>query len=505
MSLVSLMRRFRSWHSRACVMRVLLCVALAGASARGQAATTPADSHLLLYSGFETGMEGWASGSELATWYGPTSGPYRLGRGAVQLVKNASVSTTLSTVGYQSITARVSLAGVSLERNKTLYLEGQVAGGSWQTLTKLVTPDDNGYFHYYQLSLPSAFANTTMTLRARLSGLLKTDYAYVDEIWVYGQPLGGPRNVKGSDCPQCVADFALYDPNLEDDGVWEEEVRVLIELFQRFGWTWQVIDTDELNALGLGKADARRFRGLIVPGGFATVRNRDVNSSGEQGIRDFVSSGGNYVGFCAGSFWATSTVTWAQTATGGGGTYNQSSDYTAYAYDLKLLNGVAQGPYGWSPWEDGLNPSLEGVTINLASPTMKSIQMPASTRFFYYGGPFFVPSTPLPAGYEVWAWAQAPSGVPSGATSGAGAPVVVHFTVGSGNVVLFSHHPEVLISSSEDAVHLVTYFDEDDMAWNLGGLAWEQQHLDSWNIVHAALQIAKNQPVEALTSLPLMY
>lgn len=488
-------RSRRSWFL---LVPVLSCLLGQPASAT----VTPPDSHLLLYSGFEEGLDGWSPSSADASWYGPTAGAYRLGRGAAQLLKNASLTRTLDARGYQALFVRVALAGLSLERNKALLFEVQGSDGVWQTLGRLASPSDTGYYQYLQLALASGLQNQSLQLRVRLTGTLKSDYGYLDEVWVYGQPVAGPKDVRAADCPQCTSDFALYDPALEDDGVWEEEVRVLLEMFRTFGWTWQVLDHTELNAGGLGRGDARRYRGLIVPGGFATARNRDVNSTGELGIRDFLSSGGNYVGFCAGSFWAASTVTWAQTATGGGGTYNQSSDYTAYAYDLKLFTGTAQGPYGWSPWNEGTNPSLEAVTLNTQSPTLQAIGMPSTSRFFYYGGPFFVPPTPLPTGYEVWAWAQAPSGLGTAALTGAGAPVIVHFQYGSGQVVLFSHHPEVLIGSEEDGVHLITYFDESDIGWDLGGMSWDRQRLDSWNIVHAALQLAKNQSVEALIDLP---
>lgn len=43
--------------------------------------------------------------------------------------------------------------------------------------------------------------------------------------------LVSPGYVRGDECPQCQADFAIYNPDYEDDGVWEEEVAALADLF----------------------------------------------------------------------------------------------------------------------------------------------------------------------------------------------------------------------------------------------------------------------------------
>ncbi len=299
-----------------------------------------------------------------------------------------------------------------------------------------------------------------------------------------------------------VADFALYDPSYENDGVWEEEVKALKALFATYNWTYQVIDHVDINTGILGSGSNRKYKALIAPGGYAYFRELAVTPTGEDNIRNFVNSGGNYVGFCAGAFWAADTLSWAEIATGNGGEYNQAGDYADYDYNLNLFDGVAKGPFGWEPWESGTNPSLQMVNINSLNPTMQLIGLPDTTRFFYYGGPVFTNiKTQLPD-YEIWASAIAPPGTVPEALTGDGQPTVIKFSYGSGKVILFSYHPEVLIHSDVDNLYLSEFFDENSITWDTGNQSFDEINLDSWNIVHAALQIAADEPVTSVTSLP---
>ena len=304
------------------------------------------------------------------------------------------------------------------------------------------------------------------------------------------------------DCPNCLADFAIYDPAYEDDGVWEEEVIALTSMMDAYGWTYEIVDHQDLNAGALGVGDSRRYRGLVAPGGYAYWRNRAVNASGEAALLSFVESGGHYVGFCAGTFWTADEVVWAEEATGGGGTYNQASDYATYPYDLGLLEGQAAGPLGWTPWEGGYGASLQVADIDTTNPTMAAIGIPAETRFFYYGGPVYRFNGAEPEGLEVWARALAPEGTSSAASTGDGEPFIIRFSRGEGNVILFSPHPEVLLGSDVDGITLTNPLAEADVEMDLGEQSLEEVNLHSWNIVLAALQIASGQPVTPITELP---
>lgn len=300
------------------------------------------------------------------------------------------------------------------------------------------------------------------------------------------------------------ADFALYDPEYENDGVWEEEVSALKTMFFAYGWSYKIIDNNDLNNGELGSGIMRKYKALIMPGGWASYREIAITPLGKNYIRDFISSGGNYVGFCAGAFWASDTVDWAQNSSGFNEEYNLESDYVAYNYKLDLFLGHAKGPFGWTPWNDGTTASLQKVKINTSNSTMRLLSLPDTTRFFYYGGPFFTNLSSLPTNYEVWANAIAPDSLPLEAMTGNNEPTVVKFTYNLGTVILFSYHPEVLIYSDVDNSKLSQYINEDSLEFDTGNQSIDDINLDSWNIVHAALQIANNESVTKLTSLPLL-
>lgn len=302
------------------------------------------------------------------------------------------------------------------------------------------------------------------------------------------------------DCSSCVADFAIYDALYEDDGVWEEEVTALTSLLTAYGWTYEKVTPAQINGGVLGQDDLRKYRALIAPGGWAAVRMGDVTATGDDNIKAFVSSGGNYVGFCAGSYWASKTVSFAGTATGDGGKYNKGSDYHSFTYDLKLFKGTAKGPFGWIPWSS-TEANFDRVQINLDNSTMAAASLPGKTHFFYAGGPFFTYSE-KPEGFKVWARAMAPSGTSDAADTGDGKPTVVRFGYGTGLVILFSYHPEILVGSMADGVELNDYYDESAIRWDTGNQTQSEVNVDSWNIVHAAFQVATGQTVTPVVATP---
>ena len=138
--------------------------------------------------------------------------------------------------------------------------------------------------------------------------------------------------------------------------------------------------------------------------------------------------------------------------------------------------------------------------INLKNPTMAAIGLPAEVRFLYGGGPFFPDAEKIP-GVEIWARAKTHAKGQSRET-GAQQPTIVRYPVGDGSVTLFSYHPDVLIKHPSDGIALHQFFNEDTIAWDLGGSTFDQINLWSWNIVHAALQLASNRPVSRMEKVP---
>lgn len=307
------------------------------------------------------------------------------------------------------------------------------------------------------------------------------------------------------DCPTCVADIAIYDTPLSDqrDGGWEEEVEAFQAMAQDYGWTIQTVSMDELNSGVLGSGNDKKYKVFIAPGGWSPIRDRKMTAWGEQYLRDYVNSGGGYVGFCGGAYLASDTVIFADGASGGGGTYSTESDYgEPFEYDLNLLSGSAKGAFAWLPYEGLENSSMDPATINKDNAVMASVKMTNQAFFFYGGGPYFTNFSEEPTGYNVWARAKKPVGAPDGATAGDGEAAVIQYNYGAGRVVLSAYHPAFLLNSSVDGVTESIYYDEDEVIRYADSPAQDIMNLYSWNIAHAAVQYAMHEKITAITELP---
>ncbi len=295
-------------------------------------------------------------------------------------------------------------------------------------------------------------------------------------------------------CPVCVADVAIYDESWEDDGVWEEEVTALQHLAASYAWSTRLVSASQIAAGELGVGASRRYRMFAAPGGFAATRAWALTPVGDQALRDFVQSGGGFVGFCAGAYWAADTVSFSARGSGRPQRYNAAGDYRSYPYDVGLFPGTAKGPFGWEPWSGGTRLNYQQVRINRASADMRAAAMPARTRLLYGGGPFFQPSR-TPPDWQVWATAVAPAGTRARAATGRNAATVARFRYGSGTVVLFAYHPAILVHSRADGVWLRQYYQESKIRWNRGGQSFARINADSRNIVHAAFAAAMSLPI----------
>jgi len=78
----------------------------------------------------------------------------------------------------------------------------------------------------------------------------------------------------------------------------------------------------------------------------------------------------------------------------------------------------------------------------------------------------------------------------------------VRFGYGKGTVILFAYHPEVIIGSDVDGVVLTGVYDEATIDWQIGSQSFDEIAIDSWNVVHAALQLAGGRPVTGVGALP---
>ena len=133
----------------------------------------------------------------------------------------------------------------------------------------------------------------------------------------------------------------------------------------------KLIDAAELIANGLPNGCA-----LIMPGGADLPYCAKLNGQGNARIREFVASGGFYLGICAGAYYACQQLAFT------GAEYSVSGER-----ELALFDGVAVG-------------SLPDLTeqryfdTKTHSKAMTAIHFTnqACERLYYHGGPMFVPA-----------------------------------------------------------------------------------------------------------------
>lgn len=246
-------------------------------------------------------------------------------------------------------------------------------------------------------------------------------------------------------------DFAIYT----GEASWPEEITALSLFLPGFSYSFELVNAVQINSGILMEDGEQRYRALIMPGGNVYPRCVQILPEGKSSIRKFVESGGGYLGFCAGAFFAASTVCHAAKATGAGAKYNQASDYATYRHDLALFKGTATGPVGWAPFTY-FGMDFEPVVFNTENPFIKKIGTPSRMTVFGQGGPFFtMTAKQRPDDYTVWARAEAPEHVNHKASKGDGKATVISFKYGAGNVLLSSYHPTIAYrcESDEDIYH----------------------------------------------------
>jgi len=158
------------------------------------------------------------------------------------------------------------------------------------------------------------------------------------------------------------------------------------------------------------------FDVLIMPGGSGSKQAERLHASGREKIREFVRSGGGYVGICAGSYLASSHYDWS----------------------LGLINARV---WDRAHWARGGGE----VSIRMTDPGWQLLGRGGSIPVHYNQGPLMVPDdeSNLP-GYEVLATFDsevADKGAQPGSMRGTHA--VIRSLFGEGRVICYSPHPEV--------------------------------------------------------------
>jgi glutamine amidotransferase-like uncharacterized protein len=157
---------------------------------------------------------------------------------------------------------------------------------------------------------------------------------------------------------------------------------------------------------------------LIMPGGADLPYCEKLTEPALQNIRDYIENGGNYIGICAGAYFACTAIE-----------YNKGqTDEICGPRALGLVNAIAYGSHPQlAPYYDD--------TINTASVVNLIDQFGVPTHSFYHGGPAFALNDPDVR--VVTQYAEIDN-VP---------PAVITKQIGAGNVLLVGVHPEMTESA----------------------------------------------------------
>lgn len=208
------------------------------------------------------------------------------------------------------------------------------------------------------------------------------------------------------------ADIALYS----DSGCWAESVTAATKMFKWMGFSVILVNADYINNNSLDD-----FSIICFPGGDMYQYSQDISASGKEKVREYVRSGGGYIGICGGAYFASETVIWQG---------NQLP-----MTPLGLFKGSAEGtidaivPY----------PQRGMCQVNIVD-TEHAITHSISTPqwILYYWGPVLKPGAS-----EVTIL---------GKYNAVNQPAILAFEYGKGRVFITGTHPEIEEDSDRDGV-----------------------------------------------------
>jgi glutamine amidotransferase-like uncharacterized protein len=215
-----------------------------------------------------------------------------------------------------------------------------------------------------------------------------------------------------------------------DDGAWEDGIVALENFFEEQGVSTQRIYATDLNSDNWNKdADA-----ILFPGGYAYNYQLAISLEAIDEIRDYVSSGGAYIGICAGAYFASMTVEWE------GGNY---------PYELGLFDGTATGSLDYiAPWPEF---AMTKLTMNKENPI--NYNSPNSISTLYYGGPIFTPNPGVEVN-TVATWDEANN-----------TAAIINFEYKNGRVLLLGPHLEIEEDDDRDGTNFASTLADQESDW----------------------------------------
>jgi glutamine amidotransferase-like uncharacterized protein len=216
-----------------------------------------------------------------------------------------------------------------------------------------------------------------------------------------------------------------------DEGAWLDGIVAFEQLLSQMGESHKRVYADDLNNL----SDYNNAKAIYFPGGYAydykvKLHNKTINN-----IRNYVATGGSYIGICAGAFFAASTVVW---------------EGIEYPYSLGLFKGRAIGSiHKIASWD---NYSMTAISLNQNNSIVANFKQ--EWNVLYYGGPYFESNE---SDFDVIATWKDYYDYPS----------IINFEYEKGKVLLIAPHLEIETNSNRDSTNFAEELDDIESDWEL--------------------------------------
>lgn len=165
------------------IMLLIACLSLPSQS------TVYAQSTTIYMTNFNTGYSGWMNSGNVSSVTSPAIQPK-----SVRLRGSASITRTVSTIGYSNISVTWNMAASSLENPDHCYVEVNTGSG-WTAIGTLNNGQDNStFFNGTTNNIAGADQNANFQIRYRGNGATTGDYCYAEDITVTGTSGASPTN-----------------------------------------------------------------------------------------------------------------------------------------------------------------------------------------------------------------------------------------------------------------------------------------------------------------------
>lgn len=228
--------------------------------------------------------------------------------------------------------------------------------------------------------------------------------------------------------PDGSADVALYIDKGADEGC----VKATTNMFEWMGYTVSSVKAGYINNESLDN-----FSILCFPSGDMYQYAQDISSGGKYKIKNFIRSGGSYIGICGGAYFTGEKVIW--------------QDEQLPLEPLGIFPGTTKGPIDQiAPY-----PHCIMCKVNIVDSTYSITQSePDSLWIVYCYGPMFLPNKDADISIL-------------GKYDKVNQPAMAAFEYDSGRVFIIGTHPKFEEDSDRDGFPPNDEFDDKGSDWGL--------------------------------------